>query len=377
MVFSVFVFATTLTLGTAGIAQAQDQTRAEASILADGWALLAKGDAAGAGVVAAQQLVRNQNSTGALALAVEAEIAQGGSSRGLSAYEKWLGIKRLDDAYVLRRIARVLLVEASGAKQSNVTARLEALRQLAADGDLAASATLEQAATSNGFGEARALASLGNERAVDQLIVQLNAMPGSKGPIIDALGNSGSKKAIAPLKALLTDPNDLNRASAADALGRLEATDTIPQIKPLLKDPVFIVKLKAAGALYRMNDQSGLSILMDTAASEHAAIRVAAAREMASQPDAAWQALVRSLANDSDPTVRLEVARLIAPYDLILANTILDALMRDSNIGVREAASGILVERVAADLATLRGLLKSGDLTVRVKAAGRLLELTR
>jgi len=51
--------------------------------------------------------------------------------------------------------------------------------------------------------------------------------------------------------------------------------------------------------------------------------------------------------------------------------------MQDSNIGIREAASGVLVEGVASDFATLRTLLRSGDLVVRVKAAGRILELTR
>jgi hypothetical protein len=56
---------------------------------------------------------------------------------------------------------------------------------------------------------------------------------------------------------------------------------------------------------------------------------------------------------------------------------VLDSLMRDSNIGIREAASGVLVEQVASDFATLRTLLHSGDLTVRVKSGGRILELTR
>ena len=75
--------------------------------------------------------------------------------------------------------------------------------------------------------------------------------------------------------------------------------------------------------------------------------------------------------------VRLEAARLIAPFDQALANGTLDALTRDANIAIREAASAVLVERVASDFATLRGLLRSGDIAVRVKAAARILELTR
>jgi len=357
---------------------AQDRTsvRAGAVVLAEGWALLAKGDAAGAAVIAEQQLTAEQNNTAALVLAVDARLAQGGASGGLTTYEKWLGNRRLDDAYVLRRVARAVLVESSG-KQTNAGARLEALKQLAADGDQAAAARLEQAASSNAFGETRALASMGNERAVDQLIAQLKAAPGSKTPIIDALGESGSRRAVPALKELLSDPDYVNRAAAADALGRLGAVDATPQIRALLNDQPFTVKLKAAGALFRLNDSSGQAFLLELTRSEHAAIRVAAARELAPQPDAAWQGLVRSLANDPDPMVRLEAARLIAPYDLPLAHNALDALMRDNNIAIREAASDVLVERVASNFAQLRGLLKSGDVAVRVKAAGRILELTR
>jgi HEAT repeat protein len=366
------------TAAPAAPASPQDQaaSRAEAAVLAEGWTLLARGDAAGAALRASKVLGQNQNSTAAVALAVESGIVSGGSSGGLTAYEKWLGSRKVDDAYVLRRVARALLIEASGQKP-NTTARLDALKALAADGDSAAAAALEQALLSNRFNETRALASMGDDRAVKNLIAQLGSMPGSKTAIIEALADSGNKLAVPPLRTLLSDQNDINRAAAADALGRLEATDAIPQLKALLKDQIFAVKLKAAGALFRLNDSSGLPFLTEAAASEHGAIRVAAARELAAQPDVGWQAMVRGLTGDPDPVVRIEAARLIAPYDQPLAKSVLDNLMRDSNIGIREAASGVLVERVASDFATLRTLMHSGDLTVRVKAAGRILELTR
>ena len=49
--------------------------------------------------------------------------------------------------------------------------------------------------------------------------------------------------------------------------------------------------------------------------------------------------------------------------------------MRDGNIGIREAASTVFVEHVAGDFGALRGLLRSGDAGVRVRAAARILEL--
>jgi len=379
MTFRVFFAAVALcvaALPAAATSQDQAPARAEAALLAEGWARLAKGDAAGAAVIASQALAREPLSAAALVLAVDADLARGGASAALNTYERWLGARRLDDAYALRRVARALLLESSR-KQPNATARLEALRALAADGDPDAAATLEQAAFSGSFADTRALALAGDERAVNLLIGQLGSIPGSKSPIISALGDTGSKLAVPHLTALLADPDDVNRAAAADALGRLGATEAIPQLKPLLKDSFFSVRLKAAGALYRLNDSSGLPLLTDLTLDEHAAIRVAAARELASQPDAPWQSLVRSLTNDPDPVVRLEAAKLIAPYDQPLAKTVLDGLMRDSNVGIREAASSVLVERVAADFATLRALLRSNDVAVRVKAAGRILELTR
>ena len=269
-----------------------------------------------------------------------------------------------------------LLVETT--RQKPVTAsRIDALAALAADGDQDAATTLDQAMSTQGFAETRVLAAMGSTKAVKALIAQLDSMPGSKTPIINALGASGNKLAVPPLKALLADPNDLNRAAAAEALGQLGATETIRDLVPLLKDQVFTVKLKAAGALYRLNDPSGMSLLMELTGSEHAAIRIAAAAELAAQPDANWQSLVRGLATDPDPMVRLEAARLIAPYDQQLAINTLDGLMRDGNMAIRESASGVFVDRVAGDFAALRALLRSGDVAVRVKAASRILELTR
>lgn len=360
----------------AAAAQSSARPSSEADQLGRGWALLAKGDAHGAAAIAAQLMAHSRSSAAVVALAVDAELARGGASAALAAYEKWLSGRTVDEPHVLRRIARVLLVESSATKVHG-KARLDALRALAADGDAEAAAALEQAALSNSFGEMRALATIGNERAVKSLIAQLTAMPGGKTPIIEALGSSGSKLAIPPLRSLLSDPADVNRAAAAEALGRLGATDAIPQLRALLKDPMFPVKLKAAGALYLLNDSTGLPFLMEVAGSEHAAIRVAAARELAAQPDANWQAMVRTLASDADPAVRLQAAQLIAPYDQALARSVLDALMRDDNIGIREAASGVFVERVASDFVTLRSLLRNGDIAVRIQAAARILELTR
>jgi hypothetical protein len=374
-ILGVQTIAAAIALGGTVAAQ-QRPPSPEAAALASGWGLLARGEAAGAASVAVQQLTRDPHSAAALVLLVDAEIARSGPSAALDAYDRWIGRRRLDDAHVLRRIARALLQEIA-VKQANSKARVAALSALAADGDREAAARLEEASAAAQFAETRSLAAMGNERAVDRLLSQLAAMPGSKTALIDALGDSGSRKAVPPLRALLKDPNDTNRAAAADALGRLAAADAIQDLRPLLNDASFPVKVKAAGALLKLNDSSGIGFLNELAGSEHAAIRLVAARELAPQPDASWQNLVRSLATDTDPVVRLGAARLIAPYDRTLAESVIQELMRSDNVGVREAASDALVEGVASDFKTLRGLLHATDPLVQIKAADRILEITR
>jgi HEAT repeat protein len=349
---------------------------AEAALLAEGWGRLAKGDADGAALIASRAIARQPLSSAALALAIDADLVRAGASAALTTYEKWLGGRTIDAAYALRRIARALLIEWSGG-QVDRTARVDALRALAADGDGDASTAIQQAEASGDLLDARALAAAGDERSVQLVISRLRTSPAGKGPLIAALAESGSKAAIPGLAALLTDQNDTTRSAAANALGRLGATDAIPALRRLLNDEIFTVRLKAAGALYRLNDESGLPLLTDLSQSEHAAIRVAAAQELAARPDARWQSLVQSLTGDANPMVSLEAAKLIAPHDQALARATLDRLMRGGNAAIRDEASLVVVERFAADLATLRSLLRSSDVRVRVKAAGRVLEMTR
>ena len=361
-----------LALPTADPASAQES---EANLLSRGWALVARGDHAAAATLAARALADDPNSSAALRLAIEADIATGGASKALSTYERWLGGRALDDAYALRRIARTVLRDATTVNDG--AARHEALVALMADGDREAAGALQEGAKNGQFRDVSAMAAAGDERSLAILLSQLHSTPGSKTGVIAAIAATGNKSAIPQLIPVLKDPRDVNRAAAADALGQLGATEAIPHLKALLRDEFFVVKLKAAGALYRLNDPSGLPVLTEVGRSEHGSIRVAGAREMASSPDLAWQSLVRSLTEDPDPVVRLEAARLIAPYDQPLAKRVLDGLLADANLGIREAAAEVMVERVAADVATLRKLLRSGDARIRVGAAGRLLELTR
>lgn len=355
------------------VAQSRPSDSAVADMLARGWAALAKLELAEASKIANQALLAEPHSASAVALAVEVEIARSRGAGGLRTYEQWLGSRTIEEAYVLRRVARALLWDAAAQAPGSGLAT-EALAALAADGDAAASAQLAQRAASGGLAELAASASTGNEASVDLLIKRVQEIPASKVNLIKALGQSGSRRAVPVVVEFLSDRRDEHRAAAAEALGRLGSG--VDRLRPLLKDPNFTVRLKAAGALYRLEDPAGLALLQQIAASEHAGVRVAAAEEMASRPDAAWQTLVRGLTEDGDPLVRLQAARLLAPHDAETATAVLEGLARDENPAIREEAGRVRVGLVTRDITELRRLLRLSG-AEQIAAAARILELTR
>lgn len=349
----------------------------EAAQLSQGWALLERGDAARASTLASSLIAQYPRSEPVLVLALEADLARGGSGAALETYERWLGKKTVDAPYALRRVARALLRETGGNRQD--PARVDALKYLAGDGDPAAAADLMQTAARGGDSdtETAALAAAGSDQAVQILIAELKNQPGRRPTIIDALAASHNRLAIRPLMDLLADPNMTTRAAAADALGKLGATEAIDKLKPLLADPEFTVHLMAAGALYRLQDPSGSAFLHQLAGSEIGAMRIVAAEAMAGNPDPTWRDLVRTLTTDPQPSVRLTAARLLAPFEPENSKAVLELLLTDENANVRAAAAKIYLENVAADFGTLRRFMRSADSLARVRAAARVLELTR
>lgn len=349
---------------------------AEAADLAAGWMALSEKDAPRAAAVAAAVLNAHPRSIAALDLLVSAEVTLGGSLAGLAAYEQWLGARHLDDAYALRTVAMSVLNEA--ARDVNAPdARREAFDALAADGDRDALIALAQEASVGGTGATVLLAKLGSESAVKALIAQLQSGQTSKLSMIPTLASTHSPLAEPPLVTLLKDQNPDVRAAAADGLGTLGIADAAASIKPLLDDTIFAVHFAAASAMLKLKDTSGLTYLRGLEASEHPAVRAAALNATSVEPDATWVASVRALLQDSDPQVRLAAARLIAPYDADAARRTIEGLSSDSNLAIREEAGKVYINAIASDFRVLRGFLRAQDTVSRVRAAARILALTR
>lgn len=348
----------------------------EASLVAEGWTALAARDLVKASQRATTALARYPRSLGALQLNIEVDIEQNGPLAALDTYERWLGARPFDEPMAVRRIATALLREAAITSRDPV-AKAVALDALAADGDEAARTSLETAVKAGSRAETELLTRKGNDQAVTRVIEDLKAQVPNKMALIDAVGESGSARAIPALMALLQDPRPEHRASAAEALGRLGARQALPQIRPLLNDTNGppMLRMAAAGALLRLGDDSGLAVLQGWMSSPVAGMRAGAARGLAPRADASWAATVRALGDDADPTIRVEAARLLAATEPDVARGILDRLLTDKDVAVRELAGSVTVT-LPPDLARLRSLLRVGTVT-RVRAAERLLELTR
>ncbi|HEX7779687.1 MAG TPA: hypothetical protein VF424_10630, partial [Vicinamibacterales bacterium] len=83
------------------------------------------------------------------------------------------------------------------------------------------------------------------------------------------------------------------------------------------------------------------------------------------------------LATAPDPTTRLEAAKLLAEHDPEFAISIFNTLRRDENLAIREEADLALAQSPVSGFHVLRQYLRTATGLVKVRAAVRLLVMTR
>ncbi len=348
----------------------------EAAALTQYWAALAEGRYDDAVQALAGLLSRHPNHIGFLSVAVEATIAQSGAHAGLTLYEEWQAGRAVEEPGVLRRVARAVLYE-WGRQVANGSVRSEALLALARDGEPDALQVLADMAAQADEGGLRAGVRLQWPQAIADVATRIRATTGLRLRDINLLAESGSQQAVPVLVELLGDPQPENRSAAASALGRIGGAAAENALVPALQDEHGLVRMNVAAALFQMGNFAGAGLLHDMAANESASIRLSAAQMLASQPDQGWQALVRSLLDDPDPQIRLEAGRLIAPHDPGAARAVLEPLAFDPNIAIREEAELVRSELPISTFPELRALMRGGSPLARVRAASRVLALTR
>jgi HEAT repeat protein len=222
------------------------------------------------------------------------------------------------------------------------------------------------------------LAALGNERAIQAIAASLSKGTGNDVAAVQALADSGSRSAVAPLTASLKDRNPEVRGAAATGLGKLGAKfDVLEPLKAAMSDPTAYVRVKAAGALYSLGDLSGMQTLQELSASDAAVSRLMAVQAMAGRPDATWLEAVRRLTSATEPEVRVGAATLLAPHDPEAARKVLEAAMNDPNPAIREMAGESMIDVTTTDLRALRQFLRSPKALEQVQAAGQILSIVR
>ena len=200
---------------------------------------------------------------------------------------------------MVRRIARAMLVE-EARQRVDLGARAEALRALKRN----RGPTRNTRAPGHGRREPGDCRDSGVARRPPcRGCPRLQLNQGGPGLVttIDALGRSGSPRAIPALVARLKDPRQEVRAASLEALGQLGDADVVPHVTPLLADTNMRVRVTAAGALLQLGDSSGIPLLQGLMTDPDPSTRLLAAEALKSQPDGGWLAVVRELATSEDP----------------------------------------------------------------------------
>lgn len=353
-------------------------SRAEATAFAEGWTALARGDLPVASSVATQVLRDYPRNPAALALAIDVGVASQGWRGGLDVYDQWIAGRSVEHFYGLRRVARAVLFDAL-ASSANIRLRLDVADALGRDGDtevVAWMARLEQPSAGGTPADTRTMAAAGDSKAAAALASSLANDPRPVESIV-ALGRSRNAAMAAPLVGMLNSQRAEVRAAAASALGDLDARNAVPQLRQILKDPQLLPRMAAAGSLMRMGDSSATALFYDWFRSEVADVRLKAAEYTSFNADTTWQSNVRQLLQDNDPMVRIGAARLLGRHDPGAAMWALRPLTNDENIAIREEAQRVLPEAIGGDFAELRRYLRAADADTRVRAALRIVELTR
>jgi HEAT repeat protein len=206
----------------------------------------------------------------------------------------------------------------------------------------------------------RALARIGDPRAVEPLIEALTTADAWLAPrIADILSRHGPL-VVEPLLALLAQPDHHPaRAWAANVLGEVRAERAFPLLVTALDDPDDEVRAKSATALGRLGDRRALAYLLDHLLTDPAPFvrtRIAAALGRFDQPEVIDR-LVRAL-GDQAWWVRMRSVEALEQIGAQAEGPLLGAL-DDPNPEIR-ARAAVGLERLGVP-ATLVDLIQRGE----------------
>lgn len=160
-----------------------------------------------------------------------------------------------------------------------------------------------------------------------------------------ALGEYGQAGGVAPLTHAIGDDSAHVRTVAATSLGRLGIRENHPLLRALIRDVSMQVRAGAVEGLLRLGDTTAIALAADLAKHPDPFIRAAAAHALSATSDKQAVAILQTLLQDKQPQPRLLAAKSLGKMSTP-AMPLLKKVLRDSDLSVRLAAAGSLLQQL-------------------------------
>jgi HEAT repeat protein len=194
-----------------------------------------------------------------------------------------------------------------------------------------------------------ALGVLGKLKRPSSLAVLSQAVYDPEPPVrafaAGALGDYGQAGGVAPLTHALGDESAHVRAVAATSLGRLGVRESTPLLRALTRDANLQVRASVVEGLLRLGDLSVLSLGRDLARHPDPSVRAAVAHALGATSDKQAVAILETLMQDQQPQPRVLAVKALgmsgAPVTPLLKKG-----LQDTDVTVRLAAAGSLLQQL-------------------------------
>jgi HEAT repeat protein len=160
-----------------------------------------------------------------------------------------------------------------------------------------------------------------------------------------ALGDYGQAGGSGPLTHALGDDSARVRAVAATSLGRLGIRDNQPLLRALTRDADLLVRASAVEGLLRLGDTSAVALAADLAKHANPSIRAAAAHTLAATSDKRAVEILQTLLHDQQPQPRLSAVKALGKVSAPVTPLLKQGL-QDTDVTVRIAAAGSLLQQL-------------------------------
>src|SRR5262245_6100465 len=174
-----------------------------------------------------------------------------------------------------------------------------------------------------------------------------------------ALGEFGQPGAVAPLTHAIGHENARVRGVAAASLGRLGIKENRPLLQGLTRDASMQVRAQAIEGLLRLGDSAAVLAATDLAHHPDPSVRAAVAQALGVSADKPAVGILQTLLEDQQPQPRLFAAKALGKTSAHVI-PLLKKGLHDSDTTVRVTAAGSLLQQLNRRTKPTRGRGQKG-----------------